>query len=236
MFVSLCDNEYQGIVPVPKNIGNGDDPNNNLYWGLSEGVRGNFNKNKKWELVYNRKYTNTAVSPIVYERCVYRSLDTNFFLIADAYRGREIYADTVDFLSASINHRDEYLSITNKGVVYIIPVGRGARNIAYIGHNGLMDFALPNIPIENQNNRKNAIVLCCKSMHYFEHVLRKNGANPVLLTKQLMYPASCILENVMYGMMRNESKKQLLHRAAEAYAKNQNISVRSASGIFYEME
>src|SRR5687768_2778496 len=38
VFVALCDNEYQGIVPVPARIGNGDDPDNNLYWGAAYGV------------------------------------------------------------------------------------------------------------------------------------------------------------------------------------------------------
>ncbi|HST23582.1 MAG TPA: hypothetical protein VLR90_20895, partial [Blastocatellia bacterium] len=32
VLVALCDNEHQGIVPVPAKIGNGDDPQNNLYW------------------------------------------------------------------------------------------------------------------------------------------------------------------------------------------------------------
>ena len=31
VIVALCDNRYQGIVPVPERIGNGDDPRNNLY-------------------------------------------------------------------------------------------------------------------------------------------------------------------------------------------------------------
>src|SRR5207249_4829544 len=31
--VALCDNQYQGIVPVPALIGNGDNPAKNLYWG-----------------------------------------------------------------------------------------------------------------------------------------------------------------------------------------------------------
>ena len=29
VFVALCDNKYQGIVPVPPKIGNGQDLNNN---------------------------------------------------------------------------------------------------------------------------------------------------------------------------------------------------------------
>ena len=34
VLVALCDNKYQKIVPVPQAIGNGQDPKNNLYWGL----------------------------------------------------------------------------------------------------------------------------------------------------------------------------------------------------------
>ena len=37
--VALCDNEHQGIVPVPATLGNGQDPRNNLYWGALYGVR-----------------------------------------------------------------------------------------------------------------------------------------------------------------------------------------------------
>ena len=39
VLVALCDNKYQGIVPVPPKIGNGQDPDNNLYWGCAFGVR-----------------------------------------------------------------------------------------------------------------------------------------------------------------------------------------------------
>ncbi len=31
VFVALCDNEHQGIVPVPKTLGDGKDACNNLY-------------------------------------------------------------------------------------------------------------------------------------------------------------------------------------------------------------
>ena len=38
VFVALCDNQSQGIVPVPKQLGNGNDPGNNLYWGLLQAI------------------------------------------------------------------------------------------------------------------------------------------------------------------------------------------------------
>ena len=49
VYVALCDNESQGIAPVPAKIGDGDDPANNLYWGCSEGARPYFSKSKLWK-------------------------------------------------------------------------------------------------------------------------------------------------------------------------------------------
>ena len=46
--VALCDNDSQGIVPVPKKIGNGNDPGNNLYWGCGYGVRTFFTNSSDW--------------------------------------------------------------------------------------------------------------------------------------------------------------------------------------------
>src|SRR5215212_8846369 len=49
VFVALCDNKYQGIVPVGKSIGNGQDPESNLYWGCDLGLRTYFKKkNSDW--------------------------------------------------------------------------------------------------------------------------------------------------------------------------------------------
>jgi len=39
VIVALADNRFQGIVPVPAAIGNGDDPSRNLYWGAGYGLR-----------------------------------------------------------------------------------------------------------------------------------------------------------------------------------------------------
>jgi len=52
VYVALCDNIHQGIVPVPERIGNGQDPKNNLYWGAGYGVKTFFKvKTKDWKLV-----------------------------------------------------------------------------------------------------------------------------------------------------------------------------------------
>src|SRR6266576_3547327 len=39
VFVALADNQRQGIIPVPPALGNGRDPQHNLYWGAAYGVK-----------------------------------------------------------------------------------------------------------------------------------------------------------------------------------------------------
>ena len=46
VLVALCDNANQGIVPVPARLGNGADPDSNLYWGAAFGVKTFFSKSK----------------------------------------------------------------------------------------------------------------------------------------------------------------------------------------------
>ena len=50
VFVALADNQHQGIVPVPPALGNGSDPQHNLYWGAAYGVKTFFKASDEWQL------------------------------------------------------------------------------------------------------------------------------------------------------------------------------------------
>ena len=55
VFVALCDNINQGIVPVPTKLGNGQDAKNNLYWGALYGLKSYFKRSKDWVLMSSQK-------------------------------------------------------------------------------------------------------------------------------------------------------------------------------------
>ena len=95
VFVALCDNKYQGIVPVPPKIGNGQDPDNNLYWGGDFGVRTYFKKSKEWKLIKKEKVNN-----FILERLIFKNSFSNCYLVADAYDGKYIKQTTIDFLNS----------------------------------------------------------------------------------------------------------------------------------------
>ena len=64
VFVALCDNESQGIVPVGEKIGNGDDPEANLYWGCSDGLKSYFSRSSKWKLISNQSEINAQIHQV----------------------------------------------------------------------------------------------------------------------------------------------------------------------------
>jgi len=92
--VALCDNVHQGIVPVPARLGNGDDPDSNLYWGAAFGVKSFFAKAPGWR----RLQQVDRPSPGVLQRCIFRYGNQELYLIADAYQGIEIKRSISDFL------------------------------------------------------------------------------------------------------------------------------------------
>src|SRR5262245_32183189 len=48
VFLALCDNDNQGIVPVSRSLGNGQRPSSNLYWGARYGVRTYLTRDAGW--------------------------------------------------------------------------------------------------------------------------------------------------------------------------------------------
>ena len=98
VYVALCDNENQGIVPVPEKLGNGEDLYNNLYWGAMYGVKTYFRtKAKDWELVKTEK----PESGVILERVLFKHKSNSAFMLAEAYNGAEIKTSIQDFLKAT---------------------------------------------------------------------------------------------------------------------------------------
>jgi hypothetical protein len=212
VFVALADNKSQGILPVPAKIGDGNDPKNNLYWGCSEALPPVFKASREWKLV------SAAAGPkdCILERMVFAHRSGKYELLADAYRGSAIMECTIDFFSA----------LASDTPVERMPI------VAYIGHDGLMDYVLPEIATAKRGPGRDAIVLCCKSQEYFGPNLKAVNAKPTLLTTQLMYPGGFLLHAALAGWIAGESPTQIRQRAAAAYARNQNISLKAAAGVF----
>ncbi|WEK37680.1 MAG: hypothetical protein P0Y53_09215 [Candidatus Pseudobacter hemicellulosilyticus] len=222
VFVALCDNKYQGIVPVPAGIGNGQDPDNNLYWGCGAGIRTYFKKSRDWVLI--KKY---RVDKIRLERLVFRHSQQNYYLVADAYDGRYIRQCTIDFLNSCSGQTRDTVAIPGM----TLGINGNAGLVSYIGHDGLMDFQL-NQDFQNTDGiARDAIILACISKRYFSPLLAATKANPLVWTTGLMCPEAYTLHDALSGYIRNESAEEIRTRAAKAYARYQKCSEKAARNL-----
>ena len=228
VFVALVDNDSQGIVPVPELIGDGNDPRNNLYWGALYGIKTYFNKSSDWKLVKKKKNLND----IVLERLVYKHATKDVYMVADAYRGTEIKTAIDDFLKASSGEiatsaKEPTLTIDGKD----IKMAGNADLVAYIGHNGLMEFTLKNTYFKKDEKKREAIILACYSRDYFTKHLKTSGAEPLLWTTHLMAPEAYTLKAALDGWIAGEKNSEIRMRAVAAYRKHQGTGLRATKGL-----
>ena len=222
VFVALCDNKYQGIVPVPAAIGNGQNPNTNLYWGCGYGIRTFFKKSKEWELLTTRK-----VNDIILERLIFKHATKNYYLIADAYDGQYIKQCTKDFLNSSCGNRKDTLQLDDK----ICGIGGNASLLAYIGHDGLMDFQLSENYSNTDNTKRDVIILACYSKRFFSPHLKAANVNPIVWTTNLMCPEAYTLHDALTGYVNGETNENIREKAAAAYSQYQKCSLKAAKGL-----
>jgi hypothetical protein len=233
VFVCLCDNVNQGIVKVPKSLGNGQDSRNNLYWGAMYGVKTFFKRSKHWSLV---KCETKPDKSCILDRVVFRSTGTRpvVYVTADAYNGAQMKETLTDFLNAAAGRR--IIKIKTTDGVKIQTAGY-ADMVCFVGHNGLMDFSLSSYPANTEKpNPECAVVLACKSNSYFIEPLKKAGCRPLITTTGFMAPEAYTLDAIIRAWASGGTPSEIRQQAGGAYAKYQKISRRAALRIFNAAE
>ena len=163
-------------------------------------------------------------NPKILERILFKHKTSNTYLLADAYDGKYIKQTTIDFLQASSGSNLEEIIVNDQKLNF----GGNSDLLAYVGHDGLMEFNL-DIKLKPKNTKKrDAIILACISKEYFKPYLEKTGANPLVWTTGLMAPEAYTLKWALDGWILNESDADIRERAAKAYHKYQKCGMRGA--------
>jgi hypothetical protein len=223
VLVALCDNDHQGIVPVPRKIGNGQDPANNLYWGCGFGVKTFIKKQAEWKLV---KQINNPTNQI-YERLVFKHKDSSIYLVADAYNGAMIKQTVTDFLDYAAGKGDIVIAINDVK----INAGGNANLICYVGHDGLMDFSLDKYPVPINKKKREVVLLACASKNYFYNPLKATGAIPLIWTTNLMCPEAYTLDAVIDSWIINDAPAKTREKAAQIYNQYQKCGIKGARNL-----
>ena len=223
IFVPLCDNEHQGIVPVSKILGNGLDLRNNLYWGALYGVKTHLKRSKKWKLIYDKK----NISDVVLERVIFKR--DNVYIVADAYRGDKMKETLFDYFDSISGVKSAKVALKKESLALY----KDADLTIFNGHNGLMDYSIKAKKNEDNKTRETAVI-GCKSYKYFKSNLLIAKAYPLVTTTNYMAPEAYVLEAIVNSWGRLESEKSMKKSAGKAYNKYQKCGLRGATRLFQD--
>jgi hypothetical protein len=114
-----------------------------------------------------------------------------------------------------------------------LPIGGAAHVVAFVGHNGLMDFTLAAPPeAAPAAPPRSAIVLACASRSWFEPLLGRAGAHPLLLTTGLMAPEAYTLDAALTTWFGGGDETAVRRVAAVAYSRYQKCGLKAALRLF----
>ncbi len=216
VFVPLCDNDNQGIVPVSRTLGNGLDLKNNLYWGAMYGVKTRLIKSANYRLVSSSNPSN----PNVLERIVLHGSTSDSApvkIVLDAYRGDRMESCLKDFLNESAG-----LTGTLKSDL-----------VVFNGHNGLMDYPdLDPIYYKPSTKSKEVAVIGCVSYEYFKPYFLKAQVYPLLTTRGLMAPEGYVLEALLNSWIQLRSAAYIEEQVELSYNQYQKCGMKGARWLF----
>lgn len=234
--VALCDNANQGIVPVPDQLGSGQDPRSNLYWGAAYGVGTFLSRTSAW----TRVETITPEDPRILERIVLlahfprNGVEVPVIIVADAWDGAHIQEAMDSYLEMAAGHFPETVSFSHESDQQSIIAGGAAHLVAYVGHNGLMEFSLESpVSSPERDQPRDAIALACMSHSYFQDHLESAGAHSLLLTTGLMAPEAYTLDAAIRAWVTEGTTAAVVEAAASAYNKYQHCGMRGARRLFW---
>ena len=235
VIVALCDNENQGIVPVSDTLGNGQDPRTNLYWGALYGVRTHLLRSGYQRVEGEFSGPEGVLERIVLSKSVLRAgQPVELFVVAEAWDGRRIGRAIERFFELAAGRQKEAVSIRTGSGEQILRAGGSATVIAFVGHNGLMDFPLSTTPEAIPSSPvRGSVVLACASKPYFLEALRSGGSHPLLLTNGLMAPEAYTLDAVLTSLVQGADSGEIHESAAQAYNAYQKCGLRGARGLFF---
>lgn len=210
--VPLCDNEHQGIVPTSASIGNGMNPDHNLYWMTSKGVKRYFNELQDWEMIE----TIENVNDDILERVIFKKSFENgaeVIFIADAYRGDRMHECLNDYFNSLSGNLTD--SVLVEGTYYL--VNGNADLVAFNGHNGLMDETTTYKYANGSTKPKDAVSISCASGNYFKKHYLETNSYPLVHTTNLLYPGAFILEGILNKWALLEDDETCKKAAGNAY-------------------
>ena len=220
-------------------LGDGDNPDTNLYWSTSGGFKGWFKKSRGWKLVHIEK----PAKGEVLEKRVWRrrfrptaawrkrDVDKKFdvYVVAYAWRGTSINKAIDAYVSQLSGLDSETLELDDKTT---LAVGGGAHVISWVGHNGWMDIDFDWDARKQAKSPKGTIAVACMTADYLAEPLTDPKIVPLLMTTSLMFAGAHSFEGAVSAMAQAKTLRQIRSSAAANHAEGQHKPYKRVIGAF----
>lgn len=226
IFVPLCDNVNQGIVPVNASLGNGQNLKTNLYWGAGYGIKTHFSRQSEWKLL------GSQLNPVTYilERVAFERTYPNgakVILLAEAYDGANMQECLQDFADAAAGKKKGKACLGGKE----FEAWAAADLLAFNGHNGLMEKELLSAK-RASGEGQDVVAIACFAQSYFEPHFEDAACHPLVTSTHLLAPEAYVMRAIIDSWAMLKSGEEVRMAAAQAYNTYQKCGMKGANRLF----
>ncbi len=246
VYVALCDNDSQGIVPVRnRSICNGDDPARNIYW-KGNGISGYLSAHG-----WKNSLETHADGPVLIQQVWKKQLIAGHelrkagvphrftaYVVARAYRGSRIHDAMKDYLEAV--HHDTVETVTLKDGTRIEAGGK-SHLVGYVGHDYFMDVAEGtarwyDLTASGKNRTsslyKGTFALACVSNEFVRPSVSFSNIYILVMNNFLTYPSAWTIGGIIDGISAGGDGKTIYRQAARQFARGQKCGMKWALKAF----
>lgn len=238
--VPLCEGTI--IACGNRKLGDGDNPDTNLYWSTTPGFGEWFaRRGSGWKRVAKQKVGETGDADVlalhVYRRTVatpgrWRSRGApkqiELDIVVHGWRGTAIDRALAAYAEDVSGAKPRTIRLADGST---LDAGGAAQIVAWVGHNRLMDlesFAWP----EPDGKAKGAIAIACHTAAYMEAEVPAAKRVPLLMTRDYLFANAAPLEATVLAFASGGNYAAIRLAAATAYAGVQQREVRKIFGAF----
>ena len=234
----LCD---KSIIPCGNDrLGNGDNPDTNLYWATSPGFGKWFaRKGGGWRRVLVQRASETGDKDVLAVHVYRRTLAAparwrragapsrfDVFVVVHGWRGTAIDRALAAY-ARELSGQDTRTLTLDGGTA--IAAGGAAQILAYSGHTRLMDVAKFTWPAPAKA-ATGAIAVACKTADYMEQPVPAATRVPLLMTRDFLFANAAPVEAAVLAFARGGDYAAIRRDAAAAYA---GVQKKAAARVLY---